>query len=454
MSIKESTAVPAPREAALSAARPGHLRYAILALIFIVTVINYADRAILSIAGTSLAHDVHLDPIQLGMVFSAFGWAYALGQIPGGWLLDTFGARRVYGWSLILWSVCTALQGLVSSLGLMAASATLFLFMMRFALGMVEAPAFPANSRIVTCWFPTRERGTASALFNSAQYLAVAIFTPLMAVLTARLGWQHVFFIMGGLGIALAVLWFSIYREPHQHARLGAAEMDFLRANGALVDLELNRKTHKDPLTWRKLLQLFRHRSLWAVYIGQYCVTALTYFFITWFPIYLIKARGMSIMAAGFSAAIPALCGFTGGILGGVLSDFLIKKGCHPSLARKIPYTLGMFMATGLVLANFVSTDSAVIAIMAIAFFGKGLSAVGWATISDIAPAGMVGLSAGVFNGLGNIAGIVTPLVIGYVVATTGSFVDALWFVGLHCLIGLLAYVLLAGRFERIVVKV
>ncbi|NUU67885.1 MFS transporter [Enterobacteriaceae bacterium BIT-l23] len=451
MNIKESS-IAAPRDEALNVARRGYLRYIILALIFVVTVINYADRAILSIAGTSVAQDVHLDPMQLGMVFSAFGWAYALGQVPGGWLLDRFGARRVYGCSIVLWSLFTALQGLVESLGLMAISAMLFLFVMRFALGLVEAPAFPANSRIVTCWFPTRERGTASSLFNSAQYLAVAIFTPLMAWLTASLGWQHVFFVMGGVGLALGVVWFWFYHEPHQHRRLSGAEMAHMRANGALVDMELNRKSHREPVTWHKLLQLFRHRNLWAVYIGQYCITALTYFFITWFPIYLIKERGMSILEAGFSAAIPAVCGFTGGILGGVLSDYLIRKGAHPSLARKIPFTLGMFLAMGLVLTNFVDANAAVIGLMAVAFFGKGLSAVGWATMSDIAPAGMIGLSGGVFNGLGNIAGIVTPVVIGYVVSTTGSFSDAIWFVALHCLVGLLAYAVIARRFERVVI--
>ncbi|MBN3820039.1 MFS transporter [Paraburkholderia sp. Se-20369] len=428
----------------------GRVRYAILALIFVVTVVNYADRATMSIAGTGVAHDLGLSPVQLGIVFSAFAWAYAIGQIPGGWLLDRFGARRVYGLSLLLWSVFTMLQGTVGWLGVAGAAATGALFAMRFMLGLVESPAFPANSRIVACWFPTAERGTASALFNSAQYMAVVIFTPCMAWFTHVLGWEHVFLWMGMLGIVLGGLWFAWYREPHSHPRVDARELAFMREHGALVDLEANRIAHRPRLAWRDVAQLFRHRNLWAIYIGQYCITALTYFFITWFPIYLIKGRGMTIMEAGWVAALPAICGFSGGVLGGVLSDWLIRRGMHPSRARKTPFVAGMAMATILVLANHASSNAVVIALMTIAFFGKGLAAVGWAVLADTAPEGMVGLSGGVFNGLGNIAGIVTPLVIGYFVAHTGSFAGALWFVAAHGLVGIAAYALLAGRFERI----
>ncbi|MBR8240413.1 MFS transporter [Burkholderia multivorans] len=441
-------AVAAP--AATASRTIGRVRYAVLALIFAVTVVNYADRATMSIAGTGVARDLGLTPVQLGIVFSAFAWAYAIGQIPGGWLLDRYGARRVYGLSLLLWSVFTMLQGTVGWLGVQAGTATLALFAMRFMLGLVESPAFPANSRIVACWFPTAERGTASALFNSAQYMAVVLFTPAMAWLTHALGWTHVFLWMGMLGIALAALWFAWYREPHSHPRVSDAERDYLRAHGALVDLEANRVRHRARVSWRDASQLFRHRNLWAIYIGQYCITALTYFFITWFPIYLIKGRGMTIMEAGWVAALPAICGFTGGVLGGVLSDWLIRRGVHPSRARKTPFIAGMAMATLLVLANGASSNTIVIALMTIAFFGKGLAAVGWAVLADTAPAGMVGLSGGVFNGLGNIAGIVTPLVIGYFVAHTGSFAGALWFVAAHGLIGIAAYAWLAGRFERI----
>jgi D-galactonate transporter len=444
-----TAALATPREDA----RVGRRRFVILALIFIVTVLNYADRATMSIAGTGVVKDLGLDPIMLGMIFSAFAWAYALGQIPGGWLLDKFGARRVYGCSLLLWSLFTMMQGTVGWMGLVGSTAAMTLFGMRFMLGLVESPAFPANNRIVSCWFPTSERGTASALFNSAQYMAVVVFAPLMAYLTHALGWEHVFIWMGALGLVATVFWFMLYREPLSDPKLSQAELDYMRDGGALVDLEANRKAVKPKLKMKEVAQLFNNRTLWAIYLGQYCITALTYFFITWFPIYLIKGRGMSIMEAGWVAALPAICGFSGGVLGGVVSDYLIRKGMHPSRARKTPFIIGMALASSLVSANYVDANWMVIALMALAFFGKGLAAVGWAVLSDTAPKGMVGLSGGVFNGIGNIAGIVTPVVIGYFVAATGAFNEALWFVAAHGLIGIFAYVVIAGRFERVVIE-
>jgi ACS family glucarate transporter-like MFS transporter len=430
--------------------RVGHHRYWVLSLIFIITVINYADRATMSIAGTTVVKELGLDPMMLGMIFSAFAWAYALGQIPGGWLLDRFGAKKVYGMSLLLWSVFTMLQGTVGWMGLTGSLAAMTLFLMRFMLGLVESPSFPANSRIVSSWFPTRERGLASALFNSGQYMAVVVFTPIMAWLTHALGWEHVFIWMGGLGLVLAAVWFAWYKEPHKDPRLTEEEKTLMREGGALVDLDSDGAKKGKKTALRDTKCLFTDRNLWAIYLGQYCITALTYFFITWFPIYLIQGRGMTIMQAGWVAALPAVCGFTGGLLGGYLSDFLISRGMHPSRARKTPFVLGMGLSTMLVFANYVDTNAAVIALMAMAFFGKGFAAVGWAVLSDVAPKTMVGLCGGVFNGIGNIAGIVTPLVIGYVVSVTGSFNNALWFVAAHGVLAVVSYVLIATRFERV----
>lgn len=433
-------------------AKVGHFRYYILALIFFVTVLNYADRATLSIAGTFVAKDLGLTASALGIVFSAFGWAYAIGQIPGGWLLDRFGAKRVYGASIALWSIFTISQGAVSVFST-AASATIALFILRFMLGLVESPAFPGNARVVATWFPTAERGTASALFNSAQYLAVVIFTPLMAWLTHMLGWHHVFFFMGGLGLVVACIWVATMGDPKTHSRMSKGEFDFIAENGALVGLDTGIATDRRRFTRREISTLFTSRMLWAIYIGQYCITALTYFFITWFPIYLVKERGMNIMTVGMVAALPAICGFSGGILGGILSDFLIRRGFSVSFARKTPFMVGMVLATAIMAAPFAVTDTAVVVIMSLAFFGKGLGAIGWAVVADVAPREMTGLSGGVFNGIGNTAGIVTPLVIGFIVASTGSFDRALWFVGAHGIVAIFAYGVLAGRFKRIELK-
>lgn len=174
-----------------------HIRYWILFIIFMVTAINYADRATLSIAGTDVAKELGLDAGQMGQIFSAFGWAYLIMQIPGGWLPDRYGSKKVYSYSLFFWSLFTFLQGFVGFFPIAYAAMTLFF--LRFMLGFSEAPSFPANARIVAAWFSTRERGTASAIFNSAQYFSLAIFSPLLCWLTYTWGWEHVFTVMGAV---------------------------------------------------------------------------------------------------------------------------------------------------------------------------------------------------------------------------------------------------------------
>ena len=431
-------------------------RYVILAFIFILTVVNYADRSILSLTGTSIAADFNISPKDLGIVFSAFGWAYAIGQIPGGWLLDKFGSKKVYCASLMLWSVCTILQGFVSDSFHLLSVITSF-FVLRFVLGLVESPAFPANSRIVATWFPTKERGFASSVFNSAQYFATIVFAPIMALIISKFSWHYVFVIMGGLGVILSIIWMCTELNPTKQKRINQAELNYIREGGALTDLDqatpITEQVKDKPSNALILKKLFTSRMLLGIYIGQYCITALTYFFITWFPIYLIKGRGMSIMEAGLVAVIPAVCGFSGGIFGGIISDIMIKRGFSNTVARKTPFVIGMFLATTLIICNFTDAQWLIIGLMALAFFGKGLAAVGWAVVSDAAPKEALGLTGGVFNGLGNIAGIITPLVIGYIVNFTGSFEWALYFVGAHSLLALFSYVIIVGKIKRLEIK-
>ncbi len=427
------------------------VRYVMLFMTFALTVVNYADRSTLSITGTEVARDFGLDAVAMGFVFSAFGWTYAVGQVPGGWLLDRYGSKVVYGLSLAGWSVLTFLQGSSGHFGV--AAAVYVMFALRFLLGLVESPAFPANGRIVAAWFPAAERGIATAIFNSAQYFATVLFAPLMGWLTHAYGWPAVFYVMGIVGIVMAAVWFRVAHAPKDHPRANAAEIAFIRAGGGLVDLDDARSVRSDApggAGWPELKVLLTDRMLIGVYIGQYCITALTYFFITWFPIYLVKGRGLSILQVGFVATIPAICGFAGGLLGGAVSDALIRRGMSLSTARKLPFVVGMVLATTVVGCNYVASPTAVVAIMAMAFFGKGLAAIGWAVIADASPRHLIGLTGGVFNGIGNVAGIVTPIVIGYILAASGSFDGALVFVALHPLLAVFAYLVVVRTIHRI----
>ena len=423
-------------------------RYLILLIIFIVTAINYADRATLSIAGTEVAKELQLSAVSMGYIFSAFGWAYLLMQIPGGWLLDRYGSKKVYTYSLFFWSLFTFLQGFVDVFPLAWAGVSMFI--MRFMLGFSEAPSFPANARIVAAWFPTKERGTASAIFNSAQYFSLALFSPLLGWLTFAWGWEHVFTVMGVIGFVLTGMWVKFIHNPTDHPNMSANELEYITKGGAVVDMD-----HKKPGAavagpkMHYIKQLLTNRMMLGVFFGQYFINTITWFFLTWFPIYLVQEKGMSILKVGLVASIPALCGFAGGVLGGVFSDHLIKRGATITLARKLPIVLGMLLASSIILCNYTDNTTLVVTLMALAFFGKGFGALGWPVISDTAPKEIVGLCGGVFNVFGNVASIVTPLVIGYLVSELHSFNAALVFVGCSALMAMFCYLFVVGDIKR-----
>ncbi|OLL28895.1 MFS transporter [Burkholderia sp. SRS-W-2-2016] len=438
--------------AAADSATRTKVRYAILLLIFLITTLNYADRATLSVTGSAMRGEFSLDAVRMGYIFSAFSWAYVLSQLPAGWLLDRFGARRVYAASIFSWSLFTLLQSSIGVFGSAGAAVTA-LFVLRFAMGAAESPAFPANAKVVASWFPTSERGTASAIFNAAQYFAAVVFTPLMAWLTHAFGWHSVYVVMGALGLVLALTWLKFMKNPADHPRVSKAELEYIEQGGGLVSGARNTARPADVAKaggWSLVRQLLANRMLLGVYLAQFCINVLTYFFLTWFPIYLVQARGMTILHAGLIASLPAICGFLGGVLGGVLSDGLIRRGCSLTVARKIPIVGGMLLSTCIIGCNYVSADWLVVALMSLAFFGKGIGALGWAVVADTAPKEALGLSGAIFNMFGNAAGIVTPIVIGYLVAQSGSFNGALVFVGANALLTVISYLVIVKDIKRV----
>jgi MFS transporter, ACS family, glucarate transporter len=426
--------------------RKTKIRWLVVAMLFTVTAVNYADRATLGIAGPVVSKDLGLDHAQMGFIFSAFGWSYVVAQLPGGWLLDRYGSKSIYALSLALWSLMTIAQGFVGFLTGAAAMTTLFA--LRFALGLAEAPSFPGNSRIVAAWFPKQERATASAIFNSAQYFATVIFAPLMGWVITAFGWPWSFGVMGAIGLMLTLGWLKTIYNPPQHPMINQAEVDYIAEGGGLVNIDEPAARH-EPARWNHVVQLFSNRMMAGIFLGQFCINALTYFFITWFPVYLVQARGMSILKAGFVASLPAICGFLGGILGGVISDWMLKRGYSLSAARKTPIVFGMLTAVTMIICNYTDEQWLVVALMALAFFGKGVGALGWAVMSDAAPREITGLAGGVFNACGNISSITTPIIIGYILEATGSFNGALVFVAANAVVAAASYLVIVGKIER-----
>jgi ACS family glucarate transporter-like MFS transporter len=436
--------------AATPTERPTRTRYKIIALIFLITAINYADRATFSIAGNAAAGELGISPVQTGFILSAFAWAYVLGQIPGGLLLDRFGTKRIYAGAIAIWSIFTAIQGTIGLIVGLPIVATLFA--LRFMVGVAEAPSFPGNARLVAAWFPGAERGTASAIFNSAQYFSLVAFAPLMGWLVHDFGWRAVFWVMGALGLVATAIFVRFIHSPAKHPSINAAELAHIEAGGGLIHMEdsAGQAAKVSTFTWSNVRQLLTNRMMLGIYLGQYCINVLTYFFVTWFPIYLVKERGLNIMEAGFAAAAPALCGFVGGLVGGFASDRILKRTGNLDLARKGPLVVGMLLATMIIACVWVEAEWLVVVLMAVAFFGKGIASLGWAVMADVAPKSLAGLSSGVFNMFGNVAGIVTPIVVGYIVAVTGSFDLALVFVGAHCLLTIFAFLVIVGPIRRL----
>lgn len=431
-------------------AKRTNTRWIVVLVLFFITLINYADRASISLAGPTMSKELGLSPVDMGFIFSAFGWAYVLFQLPGGWLLDRFGSKKIYACSIFLWSLFTLMTGLAGFVT--GTAAVLVLFTLRFLVGGSEAPSFPANSRIVAAWFPDAERGTAAAIFNSAQYGSTVFFAPLMGWLIHSYGWHAAFTVMGLLGMAFLPIWKIWIHNPKDHPRVNDAELAYMAEGGALVDMDAKGKDKKGP-QMGYLKQLLASRMMLGIYLAQYCLNAIGFFFITWFPVYLVEEKQMNIMKAGMVAAIPAICGFLGGLLGGFVSDMLIKRGTSLSVARKIPIVSGMILCTIMVLCNYVTSEAAVVFIMALSFLGKGIGGMGWTINADTAPSQISGLSGSVLNTFSNASSITTPIAIGFILQATHSFDGVLIFVVAHALVVILCYLFMVGKIHRFELK-
>ena len=415
----------------------GRVRFFMLGLVAAAVLVNYLDRAVLGIAAPGIQAEFALSPVLMGVVFSAFSWSYFAAQIPSGILLDRLGVRLVYRLALIGWSLATLLHGLargfVSLVGL------------RIALGLTEAPCFPANSNIVAAWFPRAERARAIGVYTAAEYVGLGFLTPPLFWIVAAWGWRALFIVAGAMGLLLAVVWWQRYRAPHECQELSDQERKFIVTGGGTVD-----RPPVQQFSFAIVRALFRDRQMWGLCIGQFSVYSTFVFFLTWFPTYLATERHMAWIQVGFFTALPYVAGFFGILFAGFLSDALLIRGYSLDTARKLPVIMGLLLASAIIFANYVESDVAVIAILSLSFFAQAMSSSGWSVISEVAPPGQIGLVGGLFSASANLSGIVTPLVIGSIVQQTGSFVDALIFVGVVAAIGALSWIFLLGKIHRI----
>lgn len=472
--------------------KPTKQRWRMLVLICAVIGINYLDRGNLAVAAPVMQHELGLQPATMGLLFSAFAWSYAFFLPFAGAMLDRIGPRIMMTVAIVGWSLATFSMGLVSRLSSLIA--------VRLGLGFFEAPIIPANIKCVAAWFPDRERAVAVGAYTASEYVALGVLTPVLSWILVTYGWEMIFFITGFIGVVIGAAWYHWYRSPADSKHVNDAEWAYMRDGGALLGSETHRfgtvrqDPSKHPATgeinttgaasvkpaalaaeggadgsaksvadaastavppkmtqWQATRRLLKDRRLIGMFLGQFSIMTTLFFFLTWFPSYLVTEKGLTILKSGFYAMFPFLVAIAGSLIGGKWSDWLLVNGRTKTFARKLPIILGFTLSMVIIGANYVDSMVLIIAFMAVAFFGQAMaSTVTGALLSDLAPVGYMGVSGGLLNFFANLGSATCPLVIGFIVQGTGSFAYALIYVGAVALCGVLGYTVVLRKVERI----
>ena len=421
-----------------SAKRIPRRRWGIGALLGVGVLINYFDRINLSVAGPQLQEAFHLTPGQLGLLFSAFFWSYAMLQIPTGLLLDRFGVKRVGRWGAFLWGVASIITALAGGFG--------GIFAARVLLGVAEAPGFPASSKATGYWFPRQERALATALFDAAAKFSNVIGVPLVALAVVGLGWRWGFAVTAILSLAYFVAFYVFYRDPSEDRKLSDAERDYIRAGGATQ--EGSSATNSLGM----LAYLLKNRKVWGLTIGFAAYGYSFYLFLTWLPGYLVQTMHMTILKSASYAAIPWVCATLADLLvGGWLIDHLIGRGVDETRVRKSVLVVGMLFGLAVFGATLTQDPHWAIVWISVALSGLAAAApVGWSIPSLIAPTGGTATVGGIMNFANNLMGVAAPIVTGYIVGYTQSFTNAFLVAGVGLVLGIISFVFVLGRIEPI----
>jgi ACS family glucarate transporter-like MFS transporter len=419
------------------AARRSRARWLIVGLCFAGLTVNYVDRANLSVALPKMSKELGFGPGVEGLVLAAFFASYAICQLPVGHLVDRLGARIVFAFAGLWWSAFTAATALVQSV------AALIGF--RFALGLGEAGGYPASAKAVSEWFPVRERAFATSIYDSGARAGTALALPVVTALIAWLGWRASFAITGVLGLVWVVAWWLFYRSPQEHSMANEAEVEYIEQGGARAEAV---QPSAEGLRWR---DLFRYRTVLGMMLGFFCLNYVIYFFITWFPSYLVDARGFDLLKLGVFGVLPALVAMPGGWIGGLVSDALVKRGKSLTVARKVPLVCGMALSSVIALAVVVPTAGEALALLSLCYASLTFAAASvWSLPADVAPTPRhVASIGGIQNFASNLAGVLGATTTGVLIAATGgSYVAALVLSGGFSLLGAFAYLVIVGRVE------
>ncbi len=397
------------------------LRYLILLLLCAMYFIAYVDRVNVAVAGPLIRKTFGLSPTELGLVFSAFAYPYACMQVFGGWLSDRFGPRRVLAALSVLWALGTILTGL--SFGLYG------LIGVRVVVGLGEGGAFPAATRALAHWLPIRERGLAQGVTHSSARLGGAVTPPMVLAVAAAYGWRGSFIVLGVASLGWTLAWLLIFKDrPEEHAwlkRTELAEIGGPVVNRGRSSIECERADDEPPVEgqgrrtpWRRIV-----REMWLVTLVDFCYGWTLWVFLTWLPSYLAEARGFDLKRMALMTMLPLLAGVVGDTLGGVVSDGLYRRTGDLGFARRSVLVVGLLGALVFMIpAVVIESPTAAVCDLALAFFFLELTnAVLWTLPLDIAGE-FAGTAGGVMNTGFGVAGMISPVVFGFVIQRTGSY--------------------------------
>ncbi len=381
------------------------VRYRVVLATFLLSTVLYVDRAALSVLAPAIRRDLHLDPMAMGWIFSAFVWGYALFHIPSGWMCDRFGARRMLAGIVVLWSAFTAATAMAWSLGSMLA--------IRFLFGAAESGATPGVSRSFASWIPLTERARAQGFFFSGMSAGAGLAPPVVTLMLLRWGWQASFLMLGAAGLLWAVGWAAWYRDdPRKHPAIGAAELALLAQPAAAAQTGA-------AVDWRRL---FRSGNLWAILLMYLSYGYTGYIYITWFPTYLMEARHLPVALAGVLASAPAVLGMAAKPLGGWWSDRLTAR-YGVVIGRRVVGMCGFGLgAVAVVPGLLVANPYLAVAFLAVADAGAALAhGVCFAVCLDVGMRRAGTLSA-VMLTAGSIGNAASALAFGAFLSLTGSW--------------------------------
>jgi MFS family permease len=391
----------------VEAKRSGTKRWFVLFLISLMYLVTYLDRANISTVAPVIAKEFDIGKIEMGFIFSAFVWSYALFQIPGGWLGDRFGPRRILTCIVAYWSVMTALTAAASGVASFAA--------VRFLFGAGEAGAFPVATRAMQLWFPLRERGLVQGVSHSASRLGAALSPPIVVAIVTMLGWRWVFYICAAIGVLWCVLWYLTYRDmPEHQASVSRGELAYIRGVDEQGNVLPPGIESMAILPWGTL---FRSSSMWALMCAYFTSAYCGYIFLSWMPSYLVEYRHFTLLKVGIFASLPFWAGVVGDTLGGLTLDWLMTRTKSVKLSHRLVAVVGLLGCVACIVpaALVASAYTAVACLTGAFFFLECAIAPSWSTAMHIGGK-YSGTVSAAMNMAGNIGGALSPIVFGILV--------------------------------------